>query len=97
MPKAPKEIRDLVERFQNNLEIYRSKSYDEADLRQEFLNPFFQALGWDMENKAGYAPPYRDVVHEDRSRSAGPSGTPDYAILAGKKVKSFIAAPMRSK
>ncbi len=54
MPKAPKEIQELVERFQNNLEFYKSKSYDEADLRQEFLNPFFQALDWDMENKAGH-------------------------------------------
>jgi predicted type IV restriction endonuclease len=97
MSEAPKAIIELVERFQNNLEFYKSKSYDEADLRQEFLNPFFQALGWDMENKAGYAPPYRDVVYWDRSHFAGPAGIPDYTILTGEKVKSFISATMRSK
>ena len=28
-------------------------SYNEAQLRQDFLNPFLGALGWDMTNKAG--------------------------------------------
>jgi hypothetical protein len=55
MTEAPQVVKDLVARFAANLDVYKSKSCDEADLRQEFLNPFFEALGWDMENKAGYA------------------------------------------
>jgi hypothetical protein len=43
----------LVETFDRNLAAYKSARYDEASLRQEFLNPFFRALGWDVENKAG--------------------------------------------
>jgi predicted type IV restriction endonuclease len=58
---APKEILDLVERFERNLEAYRSGQYNEAQLRQEFLNPFFKALGWDVDNKRGYAEPYKDI------------------------------------
>lgn len=92
MGKAPKKIVELVERFQSNLEIYKGKNYDETDLRQEFLNPFFEALGWDMDNKAGYAPPYRDVVHEYRNRAAKSSGTPDYAFRIGGTTKFFVEA-----
>ena len=48
---APKEIVTLVERFERNLPEYQSNTYKEAQTRQEFINPFFKALGWDMENE----------------------------------------------
>ena len=60
----PDSIRDRIELFARNEEQYRDPSYKEAQLRQEFLDPFFAALGWDMENKAGHAEPYKDVIHE---------------------------------
>jgi hypothetical protein len=37
---APNIIRDLVQRFDYNKDAYRSHAYNEAQLRQEFLNPF---------------------------------------------------------
>jgi predicted type IV restriction endonuclease len=43
---APKEILQLVERFGEQREAYLNPHYNEAQLRQEFLNPFFKALGW---------------------------------------------------
>ncbi len=46
--EPPREIGNLIERFQRNLEAYRSQSYNETQLRQEFINPLFQALGWDI-------------------------------------------------
>ncbi len=52
---APNEIVDLVNRFQEQYDSYRSPSYNEAQLRQEFVNPFFKALGWDVDNAQGYA------------------------------------------
>ena len=48
---APKAIRQLVEHFEQNRDALRSGRYNEAQLRQEFLNPFFAALGWDMLNE----------------------------------------------
>ncbi len=36
----PDIIRDLVGRFDDNKGAYRSHAYNEAQLRQEFLNPF---------------------------------------------------------
>jgi len=38
---APKAVVDLVERFERNLEAYRSEAYNETRLRREFIDPFF--------------------------------------------------------
>ncbi|MDD5223122.1 MAG: hypothetical protein PHE84_03955 [bacterium] len=48
MSSAPKQILDLVERFEKNFESYKSPAYNEEQLRSEFLEPFFKALGWDV-------------------------------------------------
>jgi len=44
---------DLVERFERDRKVFLSPDYKEEQLRAEFLNPFFTALGWDMDNKQG--------------------------------------------
>ena len=62
---APESIQRLVRRFEEQLESYRSNRYNEAQLRREFLDPFFEALGWDIFNKQGYAEAYKEVIHED--------------------------------
>ena len=51
---APQAVLDLVERFARNREAYKSPSYNETQLRREFLDPFFEALGWDVNNRQGY-------------------------------------------
>ena len=62
---APENVRQLVKRFEDNRDSYRSGKYNETQLRREFLDPFFEALGWDLFNKQGYAETYKDVIHED--------------------------------
>jgi predicted type IV restriction endonuclease len=54
-PSVPKVILDLVERFERNREAYKSGHYNETQVRREFLDPFFEALGWSIDNKQGYA------------------------------------------
>ncbi len=49
---APESIQQLVAKFEEHRESYRSGRYNEAQMRQEFLNPFFEALGWDMYQQA---------------------------------------------
>jgi uncharacterized protein YutD len=61
----PEEVEQLVERFDRNKDQYISGNYNEAQLRQEFVNPFFMTLGWDIDNKQGFAEPYKEVIHED--------------------------------
>jgi len=62
---APQEVSKLVKRFDRNRESYRSSEYNETQARREFIDPFFKALGWDIDNEQGYAEAYKDVVHED--------------------------------
>lgn len=62
---APRIVQELIERYNRNCAAYRSQQYNEAQLRIEFYNLFFEALGWDVNNKQGYAEAYKDVVNED--------------------------------
>ena len=73
-----RELSRLVETFGKNIAAYKSTAYDEASLRQEFLNPFFRALGWDIENKAGLIPQHREVETESRTQIGGRQKRADY-------------------
>jgi hypothetical protein len=48
----PSSILERVELFGRNLESYRSQDYKETQLRREFLDPFFEALGSDVQNRS---------------------------------------------
>ena len=89
---APAIIQDLVNRFRDSRELYRSGRYNEAQLRQEFLNPLFEALGWDMYNRSNFAPQYREVIHEDSLEDQGSVKAPDYAFRIGSTRKFFVEA-----
>jgi len=86
----PATVVELVERFDSNLDAYRSGGYNEAQLRQEFLNPFFEALGWDVYNKKGYAEAYKEVIHEAAVKVGGRTKAPDYCFRAGGGVRGFF-------
>jgi predicted type IV restriction endonuclease len=60
----PEMIAELVQRFDEHRQAYQSGQYSEAQLREEFLNPLFEALGWDVYNRKGYAEAYKEVIHE---------------------------------
>lgn len=87
---APKEIIDLVERFENNKESYKSGHYNETQVRREFVDPFFKALGWDVDNEQGFAEAYKDVIHEDAIKVGGTTRAPDYSFRIGGQRKFFL-------
>ncbi len=89
---APKEVLELVERFERNKEAYRSGQYNETQLRREFIDPFFKALGWDVDNEKGYAEAYKDVIHEDAIKIGGYTKAPDYCFRIGGARKFFVEA-----
>jgi len=89
---APAEIRELVERFEANRESYRASGYNETLLRRDFLDPMFRALGWDMDNREGYAEAFRDVVHEDAIKVGGSTKAPDYSFRIGGRRIFFLEA-----
>ena len=89
---APQAILDLVARFEQQFDAYKSGQYNETQLRREFLDPLFKALGWDMDNEQGYAEAYKDVIHEDAIRIGGAVKAPDYCFRIGGTRKFFLEA-----
>ena len=89
---APQIILDLIERFECNLDDYKSGAYNETQVRREFIDPFFEALGWDVNNKDGNAEAYKDVIHEDAVKVSGVTKAPDYSFRIGGQRKFFVEA-----
>jgi hypothetical protein len=89
---VPEALANLVSRFEEQKEAYKSGSYNETQLRIDFLDPFFTLLGWDMHNTSGHAEAYRDVIHEDEVRVGGALKAPDYGFRIGGTRKFFLEA-----
>jgi hypothetical protein len=89
---APQTIIDLVEAFERNLESYLSPQYKEASTRQEFINPLFEALGWDVQNTLKYAENYKGVVHEPSLEEEFGSRAPDYSFQPAGQLKFYVEA-----
>ena len=89
---APRQLTELVGRFGQQLDAYKSGKYNEAQLRREFLDPLFETLGWDVANTAGYSEAYKDVVHEDAIKVGASTKAPDYCFRVGGTRKFFVEA-----
>jgi len=75
MGSAPDAVKRLVDRFDQDRKVFLSADYKEEQLRLEFLNPFFTALGWDMDNRKGLSETFDWLAHFLRWSPA----TVDYA------------------
>ncbi|MCE9586315.1 N-6 DNA methylase [Candidatus Uhrbacteria bacterium] len=84
---VPQRIIELVENFKQNFNYYQSNEYNEEQLRTEFLNPFFEVLGWDMENKLAKGAD-RDVHYEKLVHGKAP----DFGFYLDKKLRFFVEA-----
>jgi type I restriction-modification system DNA methylase subunit len=77
------ELARLTASFHKDLAAYRSEGYDESALRNDFLTPFWRALGWDVENKRGLAQSLREVQIESRVHIEGRKKRADYLFRTG--------------
>ena len=73
----------LVEKFERGRSRFQQPDYNEAQLRQEFVNPFFAVLGWDVGDS-------KQVLHEAGLRSGGSVKHPDYSFLAGARRAFYV-------
>ena len=64
---VPVEISQLVELFERNYDQYHSPAVTEAAFRHQFIDPFFIALGWDVNNTQGFATQFHDPEGRPRS------------------------------
>ena len=84
--KAKQKIQELIEKYEK-VKLSRSTSkYTEEETKKGFIEPLFEALGWDLRNK--------DEVSAEESLS---SGRPDYGFYLDGRLKFYLEAkPLKS-
>jgi Eco57I restriction-modification methylase/TaqI-like C-terminal specificity domain len=85
----------LITKFDGDQYHYLSKDYLEAEARIDFITPFFEALGWDVENEAGLRHDEREVLVEKTESEM--TGRPDYSFRVGGQTKFFVEAKAPSQ
>ena len=97
MQKVPDNIIRLVKVFDKHIDYYKSSSYNEEEVRNNFINPLFEELGWDMSNKERHAPQYQQVLLEPSIKVGGGTKAPDYCFTINGTWKFFVEAKKPSE
>lgn len=87
-------LKRLVDKYINNATQYLNSDYNETELRNDFLNEFFELLGWDVLNKENKSQFLRDVRHEYslKTPSTATKKRPDYLFRILSQKKFFLEA-----
>lgn len=92
---AFKLISNLVKDFKENEKHYIDSSYSEADVRNDFINKFFIALGWDVRHEVQKNPYEQEVRVEKPVTVAKAQKRADYTFYLApnfRDVKFFVEA-----
>ena len=90
--QGKQKIGELIVRFRTNIDAYKRSTYKEAQVRREFIDPFFEALGWDVSNEQGDPEHSKEVVLEDTIKVGHSTRAPDYSFRIGGQRKFFVEA-----
>ena len=88
---VPGAVHELVSKFDQHRKEYQTHK-NETELRREFLDPFFEALGWDVFNKKSYSERFKEVMHEASVEVEGQAKAADYAFRVGDKTIFLVEA-----
>lgn len=87
-------VKQLIDKYESDREFYLTNKYNETLLRSDFLNPFFELLGWDIKNNAGKPTNEREVILEEalKANASEHSKKPDYTFRLFSERKFFLEA-----
>ena len=88
-------IKTLVDDFKSNEKQYLNPNYSEADVRNDFINKFFIALGWDVRHETQKNPYEQEVRVEKPVLIAKAQKRADYTFYLSpnfRDVKFFVEA-----
>ena len=98
--KAFKEVKTLVKNFKDNEKYYLSPSYSEIDARRDFIDKFFEALGWDVYHNT-QKNPYEQEVRVEKNVAVGKAQKrADYSFCISpnyRDTKFYVEAKKPSK
>ncbi len=83
-----KKLAQLIADFEKNKAHFLSQSYSESQVRIDFIDKLFEALGWSVRLRVGADPLDRDVIVE-RGQT---KGRPDYNFRVDRKTKFLVEA-----
>ena len=84
-------LKQLVMQYKESVGYYHDvkNAYNETECRDEYISPLLECFGWDVHNKKGKLPQYKEVVVEKFSNS---SERPDYTLTLNGVSKLFVEA-----
>lgn len=87
-------IKQLIEKYTADRDYYLTSKYNETLVRSDFLDPFFELLGWDIKNNAGKPTNEREVILEEalKANASEHSKKPDYTFRLFSERKFFLEA-----
>lgn len=87
-------IHALVKKYESNRDFYKTPKFNETQVRNEFLDPLFEALGWDIRNMSGKSTNEREVLLEEslKADAVTYSKKPDYTFRLFGERKFFLEA-----
>jgi type I restriction-modification system DNA methylase subunit len=88
--EGKEEVARLCKYFHTNQDEFHAQN--EAQTRQQLIDPLFEALGWDVRNAERHAPQYAEVVTEKSQDDEGPRKAPDYTFRVGNLPKFYVEA-----
>ena len=88
---APPSIQALLDRYEVHRMAYLrdEANYNEAKVRTDYIEPFFRALNWDIDNNKGFSEAYREVMLEEPIRIRDRTQFFDYTFRIGG-IRKFI-------
>ena len=88
------QIAELVQTYNENYDQFQRVTYNETQVRVDFVNRFFKLLGWDVDNERGLPQHLREVTHEAtvvvEENGVHRSKKPDYSFKVGSEVLYFL-------
>lgn len=87
-------IHNLVQKYERNKDHYRTARFNETQVRNEFLDPLFEILGWDIRNTSGKSTCECEVLLEEsiKANASTHSKKPDYTFRLYGERKFFLEA-----
>ena len=58
-------IKDLIKKYESGRSYYLTNRYNETEVRNEFLDPLFQLLGWNTTSSTVRPTHEREVLVEE--------------------------------
>ncbi len=90
--QGKKLIEERVRLFRTNIDQYKLPDYKEERVMKEFIDRFFLALGWDINNDQGLSERYKEVINQDAIKIGSTTKAPDYAFRIGGQRIFFVEA-----